>query len=212
MVELTTPEKATIEVYSLIDKARQLKSYYNPGYWLDYFNELHQLLPSGRVLDVGCGVGRDAPMFLAAGYQYVGIDLSDSIDIAKQMVPTAEFRRMSMYELDFPDNSFDGFWSTVTLLHAPKNKVGVALREIRRVTKPNGVGFISMQKGDGERVVPSPDAPGHGRFFSFYGLDEFARVLTENGFEVIKKDNPPDIKGSNPKSGDGWLTYLVRSV
>lgn len=209
-MELTPEEKSTIEAYEFIDKARRERKYHRSDYWSDYFDKLLRLLPSGRILDVGCGVGRDAPMLLDAGYQYVGIDLSASIDIAREVAPGAEFRQMSMYELDFPDSSFDGFWSTVTLLHAPKDRVGVALQELRRVVKSGGVGFISMQKGDGEKMVPSPDAPGHERFFAFYGLDEFAGVLIQNGFEVIEKDNPPDVKGTNPKSGEGWLIYLVR--
>jgi len=209
-MKLTSKEASTIKAYEFIDKARRVMKYHQLDYWSDYFDKLCQLLPSGRILDVGCGIGRDAPMFLGTGYQYVGVDLSASVAIAREITPKAELYQMNMYDLDFPDDSFDGFWSTVTLLHAPKNKVSVALQEIRRVVKPGGIGFISMQKGDGEKMVPSPDAPGHKRFFAFYGLNEFADVLTHNGFEVIEKDNPSDVKGSNPKSGDGWLTYFVR--
>ena len=55
---------------------------------------------SKRVLEIGCGSGNLAPYFLNAGYQYVGLDLSqEMLDIAKEMTPKGEFVRSDMREI-----------------------------------------------------------------------------------------------------------------
>lgn len=210
-MELSNKEKVTIDAYEAIENARDISGYYMSDFWQEYFDKLQKLLPQGKILDIGCGNGKDASLFINNGYQYIGIDLSPAvIQKAQTKIKGGEFRVMSIYELDFPDNTFDGFWSGVALLHIPKNKVDTPLQEIKRVVKLGGFGFISMQRGEKEKMIPSPDAPGRERFFAFYAKDEFKKVLEDNGFEVLESDAPKDVSGKNPKSGDGWLTYFVR--
>jgi ubiquinone/menaquinone biosynthesis C-methylase UbiE len=62
-------------------------------------------------LDLGCGTGRDASLFLTGkDYEYTGIDLSTGmIDEAKKLFPKVTFRQMDLSHLEFNNDSFDGF-------------------------------------------------------------------------------------------------------
>ena len=62
----------------------------------------HQIR-SGLVVDLGCGSGLWAKELAIAGYQVLGIDISESmLDIARKRVPDAEFRVDSLFKADIP--------------------------------------------------------------------------------------------------------------
>jgi len=97
----------------------------------------------GRVLDVGCGTGRT--MLVPKHYgtqQYVGLDQSEvSLEFAQrvaredgvdQFVPI----KASLYDMPFPDESFDLVVSWGVLHCTPDPLRG--LREMIRVCKPGG--------------------------------------------------------------------------
>lgn len=137
--QLSEDELKTIAAYEEIERNRSERGYYNSAFWIEQFEKFQHLQPSGKILDVGCGSGRDAHLFISNGYDYTGVDMSEaSLIKARANVPGGDFRLGNMLELDFPSDSFDGFWSTVTLLHTQKDKVGIALQEIRRVVKRGG--------------------------------------------------------------------------
>src|SRR5579871_6782351 len=60
-------------------------------------------IQAGLVLDLGCGSGIWAARLLEAGYDVVGIDLSESmIRLAKKKAPAAEFRTGSILSAEIP--------------------------------------------------------------------------------------------------------------
>ena len=98
-----------------------------------------------RLLDCGCGPGSitvDLAQAVAPG-DTIGIDLrEDALVQARALarerrIATVAFQAASVYQLPFPDGSFDAAFACAVLQHlaAPL----VALQEIRRVLKPGGV-------------------------------------------------------------------------
>ncbi|MBN2142040.1 class I SAM-dependent methyltransferase [Candidatus Woesearchaeota archaeon] len=210
-MELTPMEKITIESY---DKAAGFRkqSCTTKFFWQDMFERLKEYLPTGNVIDVGCGTGSDARMFIPIGYDYLGIDLSvPLLDVAKEVAPEADFRLMNLYNLaseiesGFKDDEFDLVWAACSLIHVPKARIDDALTGIKRVLKPKGFGFIAMREGDGEQMVS--DSQGS-RFFSLYSLPQFANILARNNFYVL--DQSRDERGAN-KFSSGFLCYHVRN-
>ena len=62
-------------------------------------------LPSGRVLDVGCGTGY---LTQHLGGEVVGLDQSAAmLDIARERIPWADFVRGDALNMQFADGSFD---------------------------------------------------------------------------------------------------------
>lgn len=167
----------------------------------DAHQHFKSLLPSGKILEVGCGVGEDAQALATLGYNYIGTDISEEfIKVASANNPNPTFIQSSLYQLDFPDNEFDGFWCVATLLHIPKTKINTALTELRRVLKINAIGFITLINGEGEKI----DATG--RLFSYYRQEEFTAILRNHSFTVVETSTDTDNKGNL------WLQFYIKAV
>ena len=171
------------------------------SYWESEMRKFRELLPSGKVLEIGSGAGKDASALIALGYDYTGTDASEGlIKVAQKRNPKANFRNVAVHDLDFPEHSFDGFWTAATLLHIPKDKIDDALQKIKSQVKPDGVGFVSMKAGAGEREDPET-----GRWFAYYSQEGFREVLERNGYKVVEQETR---KGEK----DWWLVYYVRAT
>ena len=201
--DLSPEELETLETYKKIAPLWNWK-YLNMNFWRSEFEKFQRFLPKKKIIDIGCGSGRDATLFVPAGYEYTGIDLSDGmLTVAKKLVPEATFLNMNMYSLNFPDRCFDGFWATTSLLHIPKKNIGIVLREIKRVIRAGGVGFIAMKDGKGEGMVD-------GRFFALYTLEEFRDILEKENFTVVEQLRENRDYGSSRGGLVPMLLYFVK--
>ena len=71
------------------DKTKTIESYnkaassYNAEkqvhFWVDEFETYQKLITGKRVIDIGCGAGRDAVVFTNAGFDYTGVDASEGL-------------------------------------------------------------------------------------------------------------------------------------
>lgn len=58
---------------------------------------------AGQIVDIGCGTGVLAEIFVAAGYRVLGIDISPSmLKLARRRAPTATFRKGSLLDVPLP--------------------------------------------------------------------------------------------------------------
>jgi len=90
-----------------------------------------------RLLDDGCGAGLAAQLAAQLGAQVSGIDAAAAfIEIARERVPTGDFRIGDMEELPYADASFDVVTGFNSFQHAA-NPVA-ALAEAKRVVKRGG--------------------------------------------------------------------------
>jgi 2-polyprenyl-3-methyl-5-hydroxy-6-metoxy-1,4-benzoquinol methylase len=108
----------------------------------------------GRILDAGCGVGRDVLAFASRGFDVVAIDAS------KEMVRLARERvgnRASVHLMSFQDvqwcNEFDGIWTCASLLHVPAASFGDIARRLAAALRAGGTWYMSFKVGAGERVA-----------------------------------------------------------
>lgn len=178
--------------------------------WRDEFEYFKKLIKGKKVIDIGCGHGREAVLFLASGFDYIGIDASKNMLIeARKTVKGGKFILMDFYNLEFPDLTFDGFWAASSLLHVPRSKIGRVLKSVHKIIKDGGVGFISLKerKNLDEGTIKEDQYGGVERFFAFYGLDEFSGILEESGFGIIKSYRLK--QRTNGKTKD-MLCYFVR--
>ncbi len=168
-------------------------------YWPDEMRRFRELLPEGKILEIGSGSGKDASNLIRLGYDYTGIDASGGLlKIAEKRNPGGTFRKMSVQSLDFEKNTFNGFWTVATLLHIPKEEIDLSLRNIAEAVKLDGIGFISLKAGAGEREDKET-----GRWFSYYSGEEFAKILRRNDFKLIESGTRKGEKGY-------WLLFFVK--
>lgn len=149
--------------------------------------EFAGMLPqSARMLDIGCGSGRDAKEFLNLGMNVVGIDFScQLIQIAKTHAPLGEFHVMDMESLVFPDDSFEGIWSNCSLLHIPKQNLPSVLSRVYALLKPEGYFYLSVKKGTGESFEKDLRFHDKKKFWSFFEEEEIQIYLRNAGFQIL---------------------------
>jgi len=163
------------------------------------------LLPGKKILDVGCGPGRDSGYFLEDGFDVIGVDASNEfIKIAKKEVKGVKFKLMDFRNLNFKDNSFDGLWSMASLVHIDRKDMLKVLKEFYRVLSPKGVIYISVREGEGDKEVKQVKYENEPRHFFYYKEDEFKKYLEDSGFVIIESEI------SILDSGKKWLEIFAR--
>jgi SAM-dependent methyltransferase len=203
----TKREKQTwqyYERYATEYTARRTEDFY---FWKPEIEKFHNLLPSGKILEIGSGGGHEAKQLIKIGYDYTGIDVSiNLLRIAKNENPTGTFLNRSVYEIDLPSKSFDGFWTAATLLHIPKTRIYEALSNIHFLLKPGAIGFISLGKGNTEEIEEST-----GRYIAFYQLNEFRKILAESHFKVLENNIIDENTRLDNAENVKWITYFVKT-
>lgn len=143
-----------------------------------------RLKPGDRVLDLGCGEGRHVHgLYMLGGMHIVGADLDEaSLKKAEEglvWLPepaveggSVEFLKADATALPFADDHFDAVIVSEVLEHLPDYHA--ALREVRRVLKPEGRLCVTVPRAWPERIcwrlAPPPDGypytpGGHVRIF-----------------------------------------------
>jgi ubiquinone/menaquinone biosynthesis C-methylase UbiE len=189
--------KKTIEVYEEI-----LPEFLEHNKKFDMIKEMdsfQKYLPGKKILDVGCGPGRDVEAFCKRGFDVTGIDLTLSfVEMAQKRVPEAKVIQMDMRHLEFPDESFDGIWSLASLIHIPKKDIKKTLEGFYRVLEKKGVIFLAVKEGEGEKWV---EKFGKDRFYAFYQEKEILDLLESVGFKIIES--------VGKKVGYDWIKVLA---
>ena len=197
-------ELVTKNTYNRIAE-KWTREHNTPDYWKEELGVFSRLLPKGKILDVGCGPGRHYELFQQGGYDYMGVDYSKGLlAIARAEFPKAKFIEGNILDLPFQENEFDGFWAAASLLHIPKEKIPKALENIQKVVKPGGIGFVSLKKGEGEKVVVDEDDAEDQRFFAYWQKEEFQNVLGKSGFQVV------NFFEHHASEKTTWLAFFVR--
>lgn len=176
----------------------------SPRFWGKEMDDFRKFLPSGKILEIGCGGGRDARELIELGYDYTGTDVSKGLlEQAKKNNPGAKFIQVSLYNLDFTEK-FDGFWCAAVLLHIPRKRIGEALASLNKNIKRGGYGFITVKEGDGEVLEEGKPEEGGDRLFVYWRDREFSQTLKKHGFEVVYRSYKPMSKRTK------WLIYIVQ--
>ncbi|MFX0115314.1 MAG: class I SAM-dependent methyltransferase [Candidatus Hodarchaeota archaeon] len=158
-----------------------------------------------RILDIGCGPGRDAKYLSMANFEVFGIDLSRNfLDIAEKNAPRAKFRLMDMRKLDFPGGFFDGIWAAASVLHIPKKDALSTLRGFRTVLKSEGLLYIGLYHGQGEKMIIASQYDNKERFYALYSVNEAKQLLRRAGFQVVK-----EIIKQNEEKKPTWINFFA---
>jgi len=160
------------------------------------------LAPGARVLDAGCGSGRDAKAFQEMGYRVEAFDASPAmVELAREHTGLP-VKVMSFAEVDWKEE-FDGIWCCASLLHVPAVELPGVMRRLADALKPGGVWYVSFKYGDGEREVD-------GRRFT--DMDEVGLrklVLVVRGIEIVELWMTCD---KRPERDEVWLNGVLRKA
>ena len=158
-VKLLTDEekmKTVLDNYNDIAKkyAIEFKNDYSD---IKYVDKFLSGLSGKKVLDVGCGIGRECKYVGEKGFYITGIDFSkEIIEEAKKIYPSGKFEVKDLTKMNYPEKSFDGLIFINTLFHIPESKLEETFEGCSRVMEKNGKMLLIFQEGDKELLEEEP--------------------------------------------------------
>ena len=160
------------------------------------------LKPGARILDAGCGSGRDAKAFSEMGYEVEAFDASaELVELARQHtgLPVKQMRFEEVTEVE----RYDGIWCCASLLHVPLAELPGVMAQLAKALKPGGVWYLSFKYGCGEREKD-------GRRFTDMDEGRFNLLITE--IAEIKVENTWLTHDRRPKRNEKWLNALLTTL
>lgn len=157
-------------------------------------------LPAGaRILDAGCGSGRDAKAFALRGYEVTAFDASAELARLASNHCGFEITVRTFAQLDDVE-AYDGIWSCASLLHLPRTEIPDALQHLWRALRPGGCLYVSFKFGTGDRVhggrrfTDADDASLRGWFRSIPQVEGINTWITED---------------QRPGRSEQWINALI---
>ena len=168
------------------------------------------LPPGAAVLDLGCGAGIPATLWLAErSYSVTGVDLSDKqLGLARKLVPGATFVKADMTELDLGPGAFDAVVAFHSIIHVPKEEHPALLGEVHRWLRPGGLFLATLTLTDFEGEDGDWEGWGAPMRWSHHDAETNVAMLRHAGFEVVYAE--PRAGGGTGKAEETWLWVLAR--
>lgn len=163
-------------------------------------------LPTGaRVLDAGCGAGRDLLALQAAGLRVEGLDISPALAAIARKRSGLRVTIGDLQDPPFPQASFDGLWAMASLLHFEPDEIVGVLGSLQCILRPGGFFFASVKRGAGQ--VRDND----GRWFTLYDEVIWGDLVESADFDIIEiVGEPPSADNATGSVSPGWVTSLAR--
>lgn len=166
-------------------------------------------IPVGaRIIEIGCGSGRDAARAFAEGYDIIALDGSiNLLGEAGKIHPEISERLLHCRlpdRLPFFDHSFDGFISIACLMHFSPAEITQVLSELARIVKTGGTGLVSLPAGRAD--INSEGLDQHGRVFTLMTIEEWQTTFNKCGFRAVAGSDEPDSLG---REGITWVTFIL---
>lgn len=171
-----------------------------PDQWRTFASHIK---PKGKILDVGCGGGRDILHFQSLGFTVEAIEPATELANIARKKTNAKILELSIEELK-AECEFDGVWACASLLHVPILNFQQAIQRISNATKAFGYIYISLKEGSGE--VRKPD----GRLFSNFTESQVGRIIENiDSLEIVKSWITED---AAERANIRWLNFLLRKT
>lgn len=193
--------KTTIEYYN-----KNAENYFDNTVNIDMYSLYERFIKdmpkNGKILDVGCGSGRDSKFFLGKGYDVIAIDASKELcKIASQFLGI-KVLNYNLLNLDY-NMMFDGVWACASLLHISRDRQLFALERLVKSLKINGILYGSWKYGVTERIDD-------GR--AFCDMTEKSIMELLDKLDNIELIDIWKTKDNKLNSSDDWINLLIRRV
>lgn len=168
-----------------------------------FLNPLTDLLqPGARVLDLGCGSGRDLRWFSERGFHATGFERSPGLAGMARRHSHCSVIEGDFRSYDFSSLQFDAVVLVGALVHVSKPEFPVILRSICQSLVLSGCVLLTLKEGNGSKVFDD------GRVFTLWSREELESIFAENHLEVVSFTR----NVSKLRQEDVWLGYVLRLV
>lgn len=153
-----------------------------------------------RILDFGCGPGRDLAYFKSIGHEPVGLDGCEAFCSMARAHSGCEVWHQNFISLKLPPNFFHGIFANASLFHVPKASLFKVLKELYLSLRAGGILFSSNPRGQGESVTG-------GRYGHFMEIEDYQPIVESVGFQLIHHYYRPE---GVPAHQAPWLACVLK--
>ncbi|MCR5803184.1 MAG: class I SAM-dependent methyltransferase [Clostridia bacterium] len=189
---------STSQYYS--DNAEEFyKSTVNADMSATYDRFLKYIPHGSKILDFGCGSGRDSKAFIGMGYLVEAVDGSEELCRLASELLGMEVKCMDFKELN-KLSEYNAIWACASLLHIPSIELPQLLEKMKDSIDGNGVMYISFKHGDYEGWR-------NGRFFVDMTSEGFSKILSKvDGVYLLEEWYSEDVRNENNTK---WYNVIV---
>ena len=166
----------------------------------------------GRVLDVGCGCGRDLTLLLELGFDAHGTEPSAGMRAEAERADPVLAGRILHHALPLPDPAalggpFDGIVCSAVLMHVPPEEVPAAMASLRRALRAGGRLWLTVP---GRRPgLDDAQRDDGGRLFRDIQPEPLIELCRHNGLRELTRWDEPDRLGRVDIRWHGWMFEAV---
>ncbi len=165
--------------------------------WIDRF--ISYIPEGGRILDAGCGSGRDSKTFISKGFSVVAFDGSKALcSLASEYIGQTVLN-MCFDEISY-ENEFDGIWACASLLHVSYDELIIVIDRLKRSLKQSGVFYASFKYGNNISEVED-------RSFANFTEETLIEMFLKAGFVVKDCGFSMQIRDDNTKQK--WVNIIA---
>jgi SAM-dependent methyltransferase len=189
------------------DNAERLTRAYNGADVSQLHALLRRVLPvPGRVLEIGCGSGRDALFMASLGCSVVAADGSEQmLEGARRNFNGANAGEITVFHAPFPlppehpflSEKFDAIVAVAMLMHIPNDELMHFARQIGALLKADGVFVCSFCTGSHEAE--------DGRLYVDREPGDVVRLFENVGFRLLHRETTKDGLGREI----AWTTLVL---
>ncbi|MFT5681418.1 MAG: SAM-dependent methyltransferase [Myxococcota bacterium] len=149
-----------------------------------------------RILDVGCGPGRDLVTFSRLGHHPTGLDGTARFCQMARAASGCPVYHQDLLKLTLPPAHFHGIFANACLFHVPAVALPDVLRNLWQTLQPGGILFSSNPRGDNQAGW------GGDRYGHYHDLPGWTGFMEDAGFSAVGHYYRPP---GRPRSQQPWL-------
>lgn len=186
----------------------------DPSFYLEPF--ARRLAPRCRILDIGCGSGRDLLWLKDKGFQVTGFERSPGLAGIARKKTECSVIEGDFESYDFSGLSADAILASGSLVHLPHHRLSQVIQNfLKAIKNTQGSGkqppdsdqpqthlYISLKEGTGKWTDKK------GRVFYLWQAEELSVLFGKLGFSVLDFSRTESAMGT----GEIWLGYVLKKM